>query len=333
MARHIFVTGGTGYIGSHMVRLLRSQGDVVTIFDNLSTGHEDTVPENMLIRADLRDAAAIAKALAGARFDAVIHFAACCYVGESMVEPEKYFSNNIVGTANLLAAMRAADTRRLVFSSSCATYGAPRYTPIDETHPQEPVNPYGYSKLVSERLMAEYARAYGFDVIALRYFNAGGCALDGSLGERHDPETHLIPLVLREATRIAGGGEPDATALRIFGTDFDTADGTCVRDYIHVEDLCEAHALALSRMDARGGTGHFEAFNLGTGTGYSVKQVIETCREVTRQPIASRDAPRRPGDPAHLVASAELARRELGWQPRIAAVRDIVASAWRWQNK
>jgi UDP-glucose 4-epimerase len=203
---------------------------------------------------------------------------------------------------------------------------------MDEAHPQNPVNPYGYTKLVSERVMSEYARAYGFDVVALRYFNAAGCALDGSLGERHDPETHLIPLALDEARRVAGGGDPKATGLQVFGTDFDTADGTCVRDYIHVEDLCAAHDLALARMGRRSEP-RFEAFNLGTGTGCTVKQVIAACIEVTGIEIRYREAARRPGDPPHLVAQANLATRELGWQPRIPELRDIVASAWRWQAK
>jgi UDP-glucose 4-epimerase len=332
MSAHVLVTGGAGYIGSHMVRLLRARGERVTVFDNLSTGHEDAVGDATLEVGDLRDATRIASVLEGTTFDAVIHFAACCYVGESMLVPEKYYGNNIIGTLNLLAAMRAAGTRRLVFSSSCATYGMPVCTPMDEAHRQNPVNPYGYTKLVSERVMAEYVRAYGFDVVALRYFNAAGCALDGSLGERHDPETHLIPLALAEARRVSGGGDPAKTGLQVFGTDFDTVDGTCVRDYIHVEDLCAAHDLALRRMHARREP-RFEAFNLGTGTGCTVKQVIAACSEVTGVQIGFREAPRRPGDPPHLVAKAALARNELGWQPRIPELREIVSSAWRWQTK
>jgi UDP-glucose-4-epimerase GalE len=249
-----------------------------------------------------------------------------------MADPEKYFRCNVAGTLNLLAAMRGAGVRRIVFSSTCSTYGNPVRLPIDETHPQEPVNPYGLSKLVAERMMREYARQYDFGVVALRYFNAAGCHRSGELGERHDPETHLIPLVLREVLRVASGGSPNDTRLSVFGDDFDTPDGTCIRDYVHVDDLCSAHDLAMQRLLAAD-SGLWAAFNLGTGSGHSVKEVIDACRRVTATDIRHRVAPRRPGDPALLVATAERARAELGWAPAIPDLDEIVATAWRWFSR
>ena len=333
MNRSILVTGGAGYIGSHMVKLLRSQGHEVTVFDNFSTGHRDAVKGVHLVEGDLKNAADAGRAFAGRRIDAVMHFAASCYVGESVQEPAKYYNNNVVGTLNLLGAMRAAQVQRLVFSSTCSTYGDPVSLPMSEDHPQRPVNPYGMSKLVAERAMADYGRAYGLGTIALRYFNASGCDPEGELGERHDPETHLIPLVLFEALRLRAGGNPAETRLQVFGDDFDTPDGTCVRDYVHIADLCAAHLLALQRLmrgtDAGAGAG-FEAFNLGTGNGCSVKDVIETCRRVTGQDIQYRVAGRRAGDPARLVASAGRAHAGLGWTPQFNALSDIVETAWRW---
>ena len=322
------MTGGAGYIGSHMALQLREAGAHVTVFDNLSTGHRDAAGGCELIEGDLRDLTSISRVLSKGSFDVVMHFAASCYVGESMAAPEKYFLNNVVGSANLLAAMRSAGLTRLVFSSTCATYGEPRQVPIDEGHPQEPVNPYGLSKLTAEKMMREYARAYGFGVVSLRYFNAAGCDPAGRLGERHDPETHLIPLALMEAARVSRGGKPGETALQLFGTDFDTPDGSCVRDYVHVNDLCDAHRAAMQRLLGSAG-GAFEAFNLGTGSGSSVKQVIEACRRATGIDIRYRNAGRRPGDPARLVADAKLARSALAWQPKFS-LDDIVATAWRW---
>ena len=237
-----------------------------------------------------------------------------------------------IGTLNLLEAMRAAGVQRLVFSSTCSTYGDPVSLPMSEDHPQRPVNPYGMSKLTVERAMADYGRAYGLRTVALRYFNAAGCDPEGELGERHEPETHLIPLILREALRVRAGGKPEETRLQVFGEDFDTPDGTCIRDYVHIADLCAAHLLAMERLMS-GKVSGFEAFNLGTGNGYSVKEVIETCRWVTGQDIRYRIAGRRAGDPARLVASAARARAELGWSPKFNALSEIVETAWRWFSR
>ena len=330
MKASVLVTGGAGYIGSHMVKLLASAGHQVTVFDNLSTGHRDAVGGAELVEGDLRDSADAARAFAGRRFDLVLHFAASCYVGESVEDPAKYYANNVAGTLNLLDAMRAAGVLRLVFSSTCATYGDPVALPMTEDHPQRPVNPYGMTKLTAERAMADYGRAYGLATVAVRYFNAAGCDAEGVLGERHDPETHLIPLVLREALRVRAGGDPAATQLQVFGDDFDTPDGTCIRDYVHIADLCAAHLLAMDRLTSADREGGFEAFNLGTGNGYSVKEVIETCRRVTGQEIRYRVTGRRAGDPARLVASAARARTELGWSPGFDSLDAIVETAWRW---
>lgn len=325
----ILVPGGAGYIGSHMVKALVRAGHEAVALDNLSTGHADAVRGARLVRGDLRRREDLEPLLAAERFDAVMHFAACCYVGESVEQPAKYYENNVSGTLNLLAAMRAAGVRRLVFSSSCATYGNPVSLPMSEDHPQNPVNPYGFSKLAAERAMADYGRAYGLDAIALRYFNAAGCDPEGELGERHEPETHLIPLVLREALRLRAGGRPEATALVVNGADFDTRDGTCVRDYVHVSDLCEAHLRALDRLAARTAPA-FEAFNLGNGSGFTVLEVIQACREVTGQDIRHAVGGRRAGDPPALVADSARAREALGWAPRQAALAGIVQTAWRW---
>ena len=335
MTHSVLVTGGAGYIGSHMVKVLVQQGHRVTVLDNFSTGHRDAIAAAagaaavQVIEGDLRHPADIADAFAGRAIDVVMHFAASCYVGESVQHPAKYYENNVIGTLNLLGAMCAAGVPRLVFSSTCSTYGDPVSVPMDETHPQRPVNPYGMTKLTAERAMTDYGRAYGIHTVALRYFNAAGCDPDGNLGERHDPETHLIPLVLLEALRLRAGGNPAETRLQVFGDDFDTPDGTCVRDYVHIADLCAAHLLALQRLMRGTGAG-FEAFNLGTGNGYSVKDVIETCRRVTGQDIQYRVTGRRAGDPARLVASAGLAQAELGWTPHFNALSDIVETAWRW---
>lgn len=325
----IAVFGGAGYIGSHMVKALVRAGHAVTVFDNLSTGHADAVRGAALVRGDLRRREDVEAAFAREKFDAVMHFAACCYVGESVLEPRKYYDNNVTGTLHLLDAMAAAGVRRLVFSSSCATYGFPRRLPIDETHVQAPVNPYGVTKYVAERAIADYGAAYGLRAVALRYFNAAGSDPDGDLGERHDPETHLIPLVLQEALRLRAGGAPEATRLIVNGEDFDTADGTCVRDYVHVSDLCEAHLLALERL-GRADAPAFDAFNLGNGRGFSVREVIEACRSVTGADIRYGVGGRRPGDPPTLIADWAKARGILGWSPRFATLPDIVRTAWNW---
>jgi UDP-glucose-4-epimerase GalE len=307
-------------------------GHEVTVFDNLSTGYRDAVSGAEFVLGDLRQYTDIARVTERRGYDVVMHFAASCYVGESMVEPGKYYANNVVGTINLLEAMRAAGISRLVFSSTCATYGNPITIPMTEDHPQQPVNPYGMSKLASERAMADYGRAYGLETVALRYFNAAGSDPECELGERHDPETHLIPLVLREAGRLRAGGEPSETTLQVFGDDFDTRDGTCVRDYVHVDDLCAAHLAAMNRL-LDGQVVGFEAFNLGLGKGFSVREVIQACRDVTGLEIGFRIAGRRPGDPPYLVAGAKRAEEVLDWQPRYGQLDDIIATAWRWFQK
>ena len=328
----VLVVGGAGYVGSHMVKLLLARGHDVTVLDNLSRGHRDAAQGARLVEADLLDPPALAKALRATRFDAVMHFAALCYVGESVEKPREYWRNNVTGTLNLVDAMLDAGVRRLVFSSTCSTYGDPVEIPMRETHPQRPINPYGASKLAVETALRDYARAYGLDSVSLRYFNAAGCAPDGTVGERHDPETHIIPLVLREALRVRSGGAPDKTALVVHGDDYPTPDGTCIRDYVHVDDLAEAHLAAMAAM-AGGSLRGASAFNLGIGKGFSVREVIESGRRVTGVPIGYRVGPRRPGDPPRLVADSAAARAALGWQPRHVEIDDIIATAWRWFAK
>ncbi|MBM4149143.1 MAG: UDP-glucose 4-epimerase GalE [Lentisphaerae bacterium] len=311
----VFVTGGAGYIGSVTTELLLDQGNEVVVFDNFSRGHREAVdPRARLIEGDLCEAGEIAGALADARPDAVMHFAAFALVGESMTQPELYYGNNVVGGLNLLEGMRKAGVGRLVFSSTCATYGQPEKVPITEETPQSPTNPYGESKLVLEKAIGWYGRIHGLRGVCLRYFNASGATL--KYGEDHDPETHLIPLVLK----VALGQRPE---VQIFGDDYDTPDGTCLRDYIHIVDLARAHILALEK-DVTG------AFNLGTGTGNSVREIIEAAREVTGRKIPEKMVARRPGDPARLVAAASRARQQLGWEPGYKDVRAIIECAWKW---
>ncbi len=313
----VLVTGGSGYIGSVTIARLLAAGHEVAVFDNLERGHREALPPGLpLTVGDLRDAQAIREALRAARPDAVMHFAAYALVGESMRRPEIYFANNVAGGLNLLEAMRATQVRQLVFSSSCATYGEPDSEWIVEETPQRPTNPYGESKLIFEKMMAWYGRLHGLRAVALRYFNA--CGATEQLGEDHTDETHLIPLVLR----VALGQSP---AARIFGDDYATPDGSCIRDYVHVADLAEAHLLALEQ----GATG---ALNLGVGQGFSVREVVAACRRVTGHEIPAVVTPRRPGDPPRLVADASLARARLGWRPRHTGIDDIVASAWRWHR-
>jgi UDP-glucose-4-epimerase GalE len=323
------VAGGAGYIGSHMARYLLDKGHEVTVFDNLSRGHHDAVGSARFVAGDLLDPAALASAMAGARFDAVMHFAALCYVGESVEKPQAYYRNNVAGSLNLLDAMVKADVRSVVFSSSCSTYGDPVELPIPETHPQNPLSPYGASKLMVERMLADYGVAYGLNSVSLRYFNAAGCHADGTLGERHDPETHLIPILLNEALRVSRGGDPAASPVVVNGDDYATVDGTCVRDYVHVADLASAHLAAAERMIDGRFAGAL-AFNLGTGRGFSVLEVIESVRRVTGVSIRHRVGPRRPGDASTLVANAVAARRELGWRPAYVDLDEIVRTAWRW---
>lgn len=325
----ILVTGGAGYIGSHMCKQLRDAGHEVVVFDNLSRGHADAVSGLELCIGDLKNIADIQQCFSRHRFDAVMHFAALAYVGESVTSARMYYQNNVAGSANLLQAMSEAEINRIVFSSTCATYGEPMETPITESHRQLPVNPYGRTKMVVEGMLSDFAVADGLQSISLRYFNAAGCDPSGQLGERHFPETHLIPLVLIEALRIKHGGDPANTQLKVFGSDFATPDGTCIRDYVHVIDLCQAHLLALERL-IMGKVSGAEAYNLGNGTGFSVLDVINTCREVTGMPITYEIIDRRAGDPAALVGSATLARTVLGWQPTYPDLNGIVATAWDW---
>lgn len=315
---NVLVTGGAGYIGSVCVEELLNAGHQVTVFDNLTEGHRSAVdPRARLVVACLSDAGAVLQALQAAQAEAVIHFAAHALVGESMVDPGKYFRNNVANGLNLLQAAQQHGVRKFVFSSTCATYGLPERMPIDEATPQSPVNPYGQSKLMFEQVLRWYEQLHGMEVVAFRYFNAAGAS--PRLGEHHRIETHLIPNVLK----VALGQKPHC---EIFGVDYPTPDGTCIRDYIHIIDLAQAHILAL-RPGIRG------AFNLGNGEGYSVREVIETCRRVSGRPITALERPRRPGDPPRLVAAAAKAHAELGWRPLYPRLEDIVASAWAWHEK
>lgn len=318
----ILICGGAGYIGSHMARWLVKRGLDVTVMDNLSTGHREAVKFGSLVEADLLDPGSLEKVFDRGPFDAVMHFCARSLVGESIARPYDYYLNNVGGTLNLLQAMRRHEVTRLVFSSTAAVFGEPVSELIDEDHPKRPINPYGASKLMVERILADAAVAYGLRSVALRYFNAAGASADGILGESHDPETHLIPNVLRAAL---GAGPP----LKVFGGDYPTRDGTCVRDYVHVDDLAQAHQLALGFMDAHSGA---HAFNLGNGSGFSVREVIRAAENVVGAPIAFDVEQRRPGDPAVLVASSRRARDQLGWMPAHAELEPILASAWRWHS-
>jgi UDP-glucose 4-epimerase len=313
----VLVTGGAGYIGSHTVALLQERGVPVVVFDNLSTGHRSAVTAPLVV-GDLGDREAIRAALQEHEPVAVIHFAAKCYVGESVEKPSLYYRENVIHAFNLLEEMRAAGCSSIVFSSTCATYGEPVEVPMSESHPQRPISPYGRTKLHMEHMMEDFGRAYGIGFAALRYFNAAGASQSGQLGEDHQPETHLIPLILQVAQ-----GKRDQ--ILIFGDDYATPDGTCVRDYIHVEDLADAHLRALSKLQA----GEERVVcNLGTGTGFSVKQMIEIAERVTGKPIASRMAPRRAGDPPELVSGGTRANQLLGWAPKRPSAEDIIGDAW-----
>jgi len=320
--QNILVCGGAGYIGSHMARWLALRGSKVTVLDNLSTGHREAVQWGELIEADVLDPSSLERAFNGRRFDAVMHFCARSLVGESVAEPYAYYANNVTGTLNLLDAMRRHGVARLVFSSTAAVFGQPVADRIDEDHPRQPINPYGASKLMVERILADAASAYGLRSVALRYFNAAGASPDASIGESHQPETHLIPNVLRAAL----GTGP---ALKVFGDDYPTPDGTCVRDYVHVDDLAQAHELALAYLDANPGA---HAFNLGNGQGFSVREVIAAAAAVSGRPIAHAIEPRRPGDPSVLVASSAKARGQLGWKPVHTRLEPIIESALHWHQ-
>ncbi|MCH2113684.1 MAG: UDP-glucose 4-epimerase GalE [Pirellulales bacterium] len=317
----VLLTGGAGYVGSHAAGMLHRTGHEIWVYDNLSEGHAAAVPQGRLIVGDLMDRAHLESVFREQRIEAVMHFAASCYVGVSVTDPASYYQNNIVGTLSLLDAMRAAEVGRIVFSSTCATYGVPDAVPITENEKQTPINPYGFTKLAIEHALADYSHAYGLGYAALRYFNASGASDENIRGEDHDPETHLIPLVLQ----VALGQRKD---IKIFGDDYPTPDGTCIRDYIHVEDLASAHMAALEML----GAGTQWKLNLGTGSGASVKEVIDACRKVTGHPIPAAVVSRREGDPPELVADATLANETLGWQPKYDHIEPIVASAWRWHQ-
>ena len=319
---NVLVCGGAGYIGSHMVKALATRGVAVTVLDNLSTGHREAVRWGELVEADLMDTAALDQLFGGRAFDAVMHFCARSLVGESVTAPYDYYANNVGGTLNLLQAMQRHGVGKLVFSSTAAVFGHPQRETIDEDHPTAPINPYGASKLMVERMLADAAHAYGLRSVALRYFNAAGASPAGEIGEAHTPETHLIPNVLRAAL----GSGP---ALKVFGDDYATPDGTCLRDYVHVDDLAQAHELALAYMDGHAGA---HVFNLGNGNGFSVREVITAATQVSGRTIPFELAPRRAGDPAVLVAASGRARRELGWQPRYTELAPIIESAWRWHQ-
>ena len=323
MMQKVLVVGGAGYIGSHMVWLLGQQGVEVVVLDNLSSGHRDAVIHGQFVHGDIADRLVLDKLFSAHEFDAVMHFASFIQVGESVLEPAKYYQNNVSNTLNLLNAMLAHGVKNFIFSSTAATFGEPNYVPIDERHPQQPINPYGRSKLMIEQALADYDQAYGLRSVCLRYFNAAGAHPEALLGERHDPETHLIPLVLQAASGRRA-------AISVFGRDYDTPDGTCIRDYIHVLDLADAHWLALKYL-AQGGASN--AFNLGNGDGYSVQAVIDTALAVTGRPIRVLDQPRRAGDPARLVADAAKCREVLGWKPVYADLARIIEHAWRWELK
>ncbi len=318
---NILVTGGAGYVGSHAARLLTREGHRVWIYDNLSRGHAAATQGLPLVRGELSDRELLARTMREHQIEAVMHFAAFALVGESVTDPNLYYENNVVGSLRLLQAMRDVGVSKIVFSSTTATYGEPEKSPISETTLQQPINPYGFSKLAVEHLLDDFAAAYGIGFAALRYFNASGAAADGAIGEDHRPESHLIPIVLQVAL-----GQRER--ITIFGDDYPTPDGTCIRDYIHVDDLAAAHLKALTRLQPGKGL----KLNLGSGVGYSVQQVIEMCREVTSHAIPAVIGSRRPGDPPALVADSSLAQRTLDWQCCYSDLRTIVTSAWNWHR-
>ncbi len=322
----ILVTGGAGYIGSHAVLALKQAGYDVLILDNLVYGHQDIVEEVLqvpLVVGDTCDRSLLDRLFATHNIAAVMHFAAYAYVGESVTEPAKYYHNNVVGTLTLLEAMVAANVKKFVFSSTCATYGIPHRIPLTEDHPQNPINPYGQTKLMVEKILQDFDPAYDFKSVSFRYFNAAGADPNGQLGEDHNPETHLIPLVLQTAL-----GKRDS--IVIFGTDYETADGTCIRDYIHVNDLASAHILGLEYLLNGGNT---DFFNLGNGGGFSVKEVICKAENITGKKIKVVESDRRPGDPPVLVGSSEKAKTILGWSPQYSDLSDIITHAWQWHQK
>lgn len=319
----VLVTGGAGYIGSHACKALAASGHQPIVYDNLSEGHRWAVRWGPLEVGDISDFLRLTEVFEKHRPDAVMHFAARAYVGESISDPAKYYNNNVGGTLCLLRAMRQADVARIVFSSTCATYGVPHSIPISEDHPQDPINPYGRSKFMVEQILQDYSRSNDLRAVALRYFNAAGADPDGEIGEAHDPESHLIPIVLK----VAAGQEKVVT---VFGDDYATSDGTCIRDYTHVSDLAAAHVLALDKIDAGPA---FAAYNLGTGSGLSVREIVDLARKITGRDIAIEMGARRPGDPPSLVANAERAKDVLGWQPKLSTAQAMIETAWKWMNR
>lgn len=321
---NVMVVGGAGYIGSHMVKALVKLGHQVVVVDNLSTGYRDAVdPAATLVEADIADAVALKAVFDRHAIEAVLHFASFIQVGESVIHPDKYYQNNLVATLTLLDAMRAAGVNKFIFSSTAAVYGDPEYVPINEAHPKAAINPYGRSKWMVEQVLQDYDRAYGMKSVCLRYFNAAGADPEGVLGERHDPETHLIPLILQAASGRRA-------SISVYGQDYDTPDGTCIRDYIHVADLVDAHVKALDYLAAGNASA---AFNLGNGNGFSVKEVIAAAERVTGRTIPVVYGDRRAGDPPRLVADSTMAKSVLGWNPQYADLDRIVSDAWAWEHK
>ena len=320
---HVLVTGGAGYIGSHTAKVLSRSGLQPVVLDNLTAGNRWAVKWGRLIEGDISDEALLRQVIARYQIITVIHFAGSAYIAESVQNPRKYFLNNVSKSLRFLDAILDSGVQQIVFSSTCATYGIPDYLPIDENHPQSPINPYGESKLFIEKALKSYGRAYGLRSVTLRYFNAAGADPDGDIGESHYPETHLIPNAIRAALGLI-------PAITVFGTDFPTPDGTAVRDYVHVTDLADAHVAALRYLKAGGRNA---AFNLGIGSGFSVMDVIRTVERITGRRIPVINDARRPGDPATLIASPEQARRVLGWNAKYAGLDEIVATAWQWQEK
>ena len=319
---NVLIVGGAGYIGSHMVKMLAQAGHQVVTLDNLSTGYRDAVKYGEFVEGDISDSSLLDKLFSDNQFDGVMHFASFIEVGESVRDPAKYFRNNFTNTLNLLDAMVRHQVKYFIFSSTAAIFGEPEYTPIDEKHPKNPINPYGRSKLMVEQALEDYEKAYGLQAVCLRYFNAAGADPDGELGERHNPETHLIPLILQAAS-----GRRDS--ISVFGEDYPTTDGSCVRDYIHIVDLCSAHLLALNHLMAGNGS---RRYNLGNGNGFSVLQVIDVVQKLSSQGFKVLRAGRRAGDPAILVADSSLAKSELGWCPEYDDLSLIVEHAWNWET-
>lgn len=329
----ILVTGGAGYVGSHCVKQLLEQGYDVVVLDNLSTGYKHFALNPAegremsrfarLIEGNIADRSLLVDTIQTHRISAVMHFAASCYVGESVTDPQKYYANNIEGSLQVLSAMRECGINQFIFSSSCAVYGVPETLPLTEDHPLKPISPYGFTKRVVEEMLQDFSRAYGFKYVSFRYFNAAGADSNGTLGECHEPETHLIPLSLQVAARRR-------SEIGIYGTDYETPDGTCIRDYVHVNDIAQAHLLGLRYLESGGAS---QVFNLGSETGYSVREIISACERVTGVTIPVVKASRRIGDPSHLVASAHKVREMLGWQPLRSSLDEMIQSAWQWEQR